>query len=88
MLSLPSKPWKKIKIDHEENNRYVITFISRIEHEVDFHKTLHDDLELCISGDDALSDACWETKSVVLTTEDFALFKKRLVYVCIMIEND
>ncbi len=88
MLSLPSKPWKKINVERQTETNYLITFDSNVETEKDFRKTIHDDLEFCLSQGDNLGNVQWDTKSVVLTTEDFQTFKRRLIYVCIMIENE
>lgn len=87
MLSLPSKPWKRIKVEQQSKTSYLIIFDSNIETEEEFRKTIFDDLELCLSQGDNLSDAQWSNKSVVLTTEDFQTFKRRLIYVCIMIDD-
>jgi hypothetical protein len=88
MLSLPSKPWKKIAVQRSGEGRYLITFVSPIEDEQEFEKIIDEDLGLCLSVGDALSEPSWSARSIVLTTDDFDLFKKRLVYVCIMIEKD
>jgi hypothetical protein len=88
MLSLPSKPWKKIAIQELGEDRYLITFISPIEDEQEFEKIIDEDLGLCLSPGDTLSEPRWSARSIVLKTDDFALFKQRLVYVCIMIEKD
>lgn len=88
MLSLPSKPWKRIRVEQQGPNRYVITFISPMKEEKEFRKALREDLASCLSEGDTLSDPKWDAKSVVLTTEDFETFKRRLVYVCIIIEEE
>jgi hypothetical protein len=87
MLSLPSKPWKRIKVEPQGGANYLIVFRSKIETEYEFLRTIHDDLELCLGHDDKLIDARWENKSVTLVTDDFETFKRRLIYVCIMIEE-
>jgi len=88
MLSLPQKPWKRIRVERQDANRYLIAFMSPMKKEKEFRKALREDLESCLSEGDTLSDPKWDAKSVVLVTEDFETFKRRLVYVCIMVEEE
>jgi len=88
MLSLPSKPWKRIRVEQQSEKQYLITFVSPLEDADKFQKIIHDDLELCLNKGDELSNAGWASKSIVLTTEDFQTFKRRLVYVCVMVESE
>jgi len=88
MLSLPSKPWKKVKVEQLTEKQYRITFVSPLNSETAFRRTVRDDLELCLNEGDEIRDPDWASRSVVLITEDFETFKRRLIYVCIMIESD
>ncbi len=88
MLSLPSKPWKKVKIHQLNEKLYKIAFVSPLNSEAEFRKTIRDDLELCLDEGDEIRDTDWTSRTVVLSTGDFQTFKRRLVYVCILIEND
>ncbi len=87
MLSLPSKPWKKIKIDQEAEGLYRITILSPLKDEVEFNEIIHDDLELCLGEHDNLADPRWDTKSMTLTTKNLESFRRKLISVCIMVEK-
>lgn len=88
MLSLPSKPWKRIKVEAKGSDWYRVTFVSPMDEPDEFHRAVSDDLGLCLSAEDTLGEPDWETRSVDLRIGDFETFKIRLVYVCIMIEGE
>ena len=87
MFSLPSKPWKNIKIDQEAEGLYRITILSPLKGEVEFNEIIQDDLELCLGEHDNLTDPRWDTKSITLTTKDLESFRRKLIFVCIMVEK-
>ena len=87
MLSLPSKPWKKVRIDQLGEQEYRITFVSPLDSEVHFLETVEEDLGSSIGERDRLGKPDWESRSVTLTTADLAAFKRKLVYASIMIET-
>ena len=87
MLSLPSKPWKKVKIDQLSEQEYRVTFISPLENEAQFLEAVDEDLGSSIGERDRLGKPDWDSRSVTLTTADLAAFKRKLVYASIMIET-
>ena len=87
MLSLPSKPWKKVKIDRIGEEEYCITFVSPLEGEAQFLEAVEDDLRSSIGERDRLEKPDWGSRSVTLTTADLGAFKRKLVYASIMIES-
>jgi len=87
MLSLPSKPWKKVKIAQLGEQEYRITFVSPIENEARFLEAVDEDIGSSIGERDRLGKPDWASLSVTLTTADLAAFKRKLVYASIMIET-
>lgn len=87
MLSLPSKPWKKVKIDPLENQKYLITFLSPLEDEAQFQEVIKEDIGSSLAEHDSLDKPDWQSRSVTLTTTDLKAFKRKLIYACIMIET-
>ncbi len=88
MLSLPSKPWKKVKLEDEGEGRYAITILSRLRSRAAFEKFVRDDLGSCLGAEDTLSDPRWKTGSVTLRTRHLKSFKRKLIYANIVIETD
>lgn len=88
MLSLPSKPWKKIKLAEQETGRFQITVVSPVKSQAAFERMITEELQPCLSAGDALTEPVWDTRSLVLTTSDIKSFKRKLVYACILIEKD
>ena len=86
MLSLPSKPWKKVKIAQLGEQEYRITFVSPLESETQFLEAVEEDLGASTGEGDRLGQPDWASRSVTLTTADLAAFKRKLVYASIMIE--
>ena len=86
MLSLPSKPWKKVKIDPMGGQDFRITFLSPLESEAQFFEVIEEDLVSNLSEHDRLGVRDWPSQSVTLTTANLAEFRRRLVFACIMIE--
>ncbi len=88
MLSLPSKPWKKIKLADEGEGRYAITVLSPLRSRAAFEKFVHDGLGPCLGAEDTLSDPDWKTRNVALATGDLKAFTRKLIYANIVIEPD
>ena len=88
MLSLPSKPWKKVKIEKKKKGKYLITFLSPLKRSAEFKRIIEEDLKDCLGEKDRLSGPKWETKSITLTTQDIQSFRRRLIYQRIFIEED
>ena len=86
MISLPSKPWKKVKIEAMAEHRYRIVFLTEIASEAEFLGTLESDIQPCLGADDELGLPDWPSRSVTLTTRDLRTFKRNMVFACIMIE--
>ncbi len=87
MLSLPSKPWKKVKIEVLAASEFRITFLSALDSEAQFLEMLDEDLAPCLGAQDRLRDPDWASRSVTLTTGDLAAFKRKLIYACVMVET-
>lgn len=86
MLSLPSKPWKKVKIDALGDQVFRITFLSELENEVQFLEVIGEDIASSLGERDRLGEPDWQSRSVTLTTADLDAFRRKLIFASIMIE--
>ncbi len=87
MLSLPSKPWKKVKIDALGEQVFRVTFLTELENEAQFLEIIGEDIASSLGERDRLGEPDWQSRSVTLTTADLAAFKRKLIYASIMIET-
>ncbi len=85
MISLPSKPWKRVKIDALPEQRYRIVFLTEIATEAALREVVETDIVPCLSTRDDLGPVDWPSRSVTLTTPDLPTFKRNLVFACIMV---
>ena len=88
MLSLPSKPWKKVKIEEKKEGKYLITFLSPIKESAEFERIIEEDLKYCLGEKDRFGAPRWKTMSITLFTPDIQSFRRRLLYQRIFIEED
>lgn len=86
MLSLPSKPWKKVKIDALGGKDFRITFLSELENEAQFLEVIEEDIVSSLGEHDSLGEPDWASRSVTLTTADVDAFRRKLVFASVMIE--
>lgn len=86
MLSLPSKPWMKVKLEPLGEDQYRITFISPIEEEAQFLAVIEADIAASLGQGDRLEKPDWPSRSVTLLTADLPSFNRKLVFASIMIE--
>ncbi|MGP1679769.1 MAG: hypothetical protein ACTS6J_21770 [Burkholderiales bacterium] len=86
MISLPSKPWKKVKIVALPEQRYRIEFLTELPTEADMREVVEKDIAPSLGPRDELGSLDWPSRSVTLTTLDLATFKRNLVFACIMVE--
>ena len=87
MLSLPSKPWKTVKLDELGEGVISLTFLSELENERQFEEIVDADIVASLGPEDRIGERDWPSRSVNLTISDLAAFKRKLVYASIMIEN-
>ena len=88
MLSLPSKPWKMVRLDELGEGGIRLTFVSELESELQFEEVVEEDIVASLGPQDRIGERHWPSRSVSLTTADLDAFKRNLVYASIMIEND
>lgn len=86
MLSLPSKPWKKVKIDALGDQVFRITFLTELENEAQFLEVIGEDMVSSLGERDRLGEPDWPSRSVTLTTADLDAFRRKLIFASIMIE--
>ncbi len=87
MLSLPSKPWKKVRISELGDRHFRITFVTELENEAQFREILEEDIVASLGLQDRMGAADWPTRSVVITTPNLPALKRNLVYASIMVES-
>ena len=87
MLSLPSKPWKKIALEKQQDGRFLITVLSPLTTEAEFEQVIGDDLQSCVGEHDVLVERDWDTKTLVLTTGDIKSFKRKLIYHSVIVDE-
>lgn len=85
MLSLPSKPWKKVKIEAVAENRYRIVFLTEFADEAAFREAVDKDLLPALGPQDALGVPDWPARSVALETGNLPTLKRNLVFACVMV---
>jgi len=86
VLSLPSKPWKKVKITALSEQCYLIAFLTEMSSEAALRETVEKDIRPSLGARDELGPVDWPSRSVTLTTLDLSTFKRNLVFACIMVE--
>lgn len=86
MISLPSKPWKKVKIEALPEQRYRIVFVTEMPTEAEFREAVEKDIQPCLGAGDEMGTMDWPSRSVILTTRDLPTFKRNMVFACVMIE--
>ena len=87
MLKLPSKRWKKVRVETEEQGRYTLCFTSTLKDEQELREIVEEDISECLGEGDRVISAQWDAKSVAVETSDWETFKRRLVFVNIVIEE-
>ena len=85
MLALPSKPWKKVRVEALTEQSFRIVFVSEIATEAEFLEAVAEDIAGALGANDALGPPDWPTRSVTLTTADLPGFKRNLVFACVMV---
>jgi hypothetical protein len=88
MLSLPSKPWKTVALDELGHGEIRLTFVSQLTDEAQFDEVIEQDIAASMGPEDRLGERDWPSRSVSLTVSDLRAFKRKLIFACIMIEND
>ena len=88
VLTLPSKPWKRVAIIKVAETEYIVRVLSPVKEFAEFDRIVREDLEPCLGPGDKLADPLWESRSVRLISHDFTAFRKRLVFQGIVIARD
>ncbi len=86
MLSLPSKPWKKARIEALGNDCYRLTFLSEFDSESQFAEVIEEDVIPSLGEGDRVEETDWVSRSVVVATAGVDGFKRNLIFACVMIE--
>jgi hypothetical protein len=80
MRTMPLKPLKKVRVDHEDPTRYTVTVLSPVRDQAEFEEIIREDVRACLGPFDGFVNADWETRSFTLVTQDFYTFKHKLIY--------
>lgn len=86
MLSLPSKPWKKVRIDELGNDQLRVVFVSDLESEAQFDEVIAEDIVASLGEHDDIISRDWPSRSMVVRTASPVIFRRNLVFASIMIE--
>lgn len=86
MISLPSKPWKKVRLEDAAGQGLRIVFLTELPTEQAFLEAVEKDLRPCLGLQDELGEPDWASRSVLLKTQDLPTFKRNLVFACVMVE--
>jgi hypothetical protein len=87
MLSLPSKPWKRVTVAPEGAGRYTVTVVSPVMDEEAFRQVIREDIEPSLGEDDRLEEVRWPTRSVTATVGRLDLFRRRLAFRSVIVER-
>jgi len=85
VISLPSKPWKKVRIEATGGN-YRVVLVTEVPDESGFLEIIRNDIAPCVGSGDQLSQPDWASRSVTLATPDLSTFKRNLIFACVMVE--
>ncbi len=88
MLSLPSKPWKTIRLDALGEGEFRLTFVTKLENEQQFDEIIDQDIQASLGPQDRIGERDWPSLGVVLNISDLAAFKRKLVFASIMIDTN
>jgi len=88
VLSLPDKPWKRVRLSPIAERRYRLTFLAGVNDEAEFDDAVTDDLEACLGPDDEIVEPAWDSRSVVIVTPDRAAFVRKLAVRRMIVERE
>jgi hypothetical protein len=86
MISLPSKPWKRILLKDLGRGRYRITAVSPFKDEAGFREFVEEELAECLGGGDLLEEPSWKDRTIILLTGDVDGFRRRCAFRAIRVE--
>ncbi len=87
MLSLPSKPWKRVRVSPEGAGRYTVTIVSPVKDEEEFRQVISEDIEPSLGEQDRLEEVRWPARCVTVTVARLDLFQRRLAFKSVMVER-
>jgi hypothetical protein len=87
MLSLPSKPWKRVTVAPEGAGRYTVTIVSPVMDEEAFRQVIREDIEPSLGEEDRLEEVRWPARSVTVTVARLDLFRRRLAFKSVIVER-
>jgi hypothetical protein len=87
MLSLPSKPWKRVTVAPEGAGRYTVTIVSPLMDEEAFRQVIREDIEPSLGEEDRLEEVRWPARSVTATVARLDLFQRRLALKSVIVER-
>ncbi len=76
-----------MQVKAEEQGRCTLCFISPLKDEQELREIVEEDISECLGEGDRVISAQWETKSVAMEICDWESFKRRLIFVNIVIEE-
>lgn len=87
MLSLPQKPWRRVRIAPLGEGRHLMTFVSGVADRAGFEDALREDIETCLGPADRILAEDPDALGVTLHLRDLAAFQRALALQSIIVER-
>ncbi len=88
MLSLPSKPWRNVRLEREKDpGQYRITVLSPLAAKAEFEK-IEEEVRGCLGEADRWIQSEWEKKQITVSVADLQRFRRSLIYERIFVAED
>jgi hypothetical protein len=86
VLSLPSKPWKKVRIVPLEKDGFRVTILSELKSQAEFDEIIEEDIVASLGEHGRVVTRDWPSRCVDVSTPELGLFKRNLIFASVMIE--
>jgi hypothetical protein len=87
MLSLPQKPWRRVRITALGEDRFLMTFVAGVTGAAAFEEAVSDDVHVCLGPADRILAEDPDALSVTLQLRDLVAFQRALVLQSILVER-
>ncbi len=88
MLSLPQKPWRRVRIVALGEGRHRMTFVSGVAGGTAFDEAIREDVHACLGPADRILTEDRDALSVTLLLRDLTAFTRALALQSIIVERD
>lgn len=87
MLSLPSKPWKRVSLSPLGDGRYRLTVLSPPADAAAFERFVRDDVLTSLASGDRVEQVEPDTRSVIVAIERLDRFQRGLAFQSVIVEQ-